>query len=290
VLGLEGSARAVAIPSAITSASLSHPPSGPPLATAASPSPAPRPAPTAANSAPGSFYDPGRTARGLPPITNSRPLPTCTYGGVATPLTGFGDWRITLVDTTFALPDSYAPPDLVNPIAAGIYSGYHVRSLAIPDLRAMASEAAAAGAPLGIVSGYRSYWTQVSTFDYWVAAKGYDRALLESARAGHSEHQLGLALDFRDIGGRAPWDYRDFALESKAGIWLAANAWRYGFVMSYPDRRSARTCYTYEPWHYRYVGPVVAADVRASGLTLREWLWQRQPDVSASNVPAAVRP
>ena len=56
---------------------------------------------------------------------------------------------------------------------------------------------------------------------------------------------------------------------------MAANAWRYGFVMSYPRGSFSRVCYDYEPWHYRYVGRAAAADIRASGLTLREWLWLR---------------
>jgi hypothetical protein len=52
------------------------------------------------------------------------------------------------------------------------------------------------------------------------------------------------------------------------------NAWRYGFVMSYPaDASPDRTCYKPEAWHYRYVGPATAAAVFRSGLSLREWLW-----------------
>ena len=71
---------------------------------------------------------------------------------------------------------------------------------------------------------------------------GYATALKESARAGHSEHQLGTTVDFRAYGGSAPWNYSDWGT-TKAGAWLKANAWKYGFVMSYPadsrDRRSA---------------------------------------------------
>jgi D-alanyl-D-alanine carboxypeptidase len=52
------------------------------------------------------------------------------------------------------------------------------------------------------------------------------------------------------------------------------NAWRYGFVMSYPKGASAKSCYDYEPWHYRYVGRDIGREVRLSGLTLREWLWR----------------
>jgi D-alanyl-D-alanine carboxypeptidase len=57
---------------------------------------------------------------------------------------------------------------------------------------------------------------------------------------------------------------------------MAENAWRYGFVTSYPRGSFAQTCYDYEPWHYRYVGRDLAAAIRAGGLTPREYLWRIQ--------------
>jgi D-alanyl-D-alanine carboxypeptidase len=60
---------------------------------------------------------------------------------------------------------------------------------------------------------------------------------------------------------------------------MAAHAWEYGFVMSYPAGKTKKTCYGYEPWHYRYVGRDEAAAIHASGLVLREWLWLKQPQV-----------
>ena len=117
----------------------------------------------------------------------------------------------------------------------------------------MASAARAAGARLAVQSAYRSYYNQRSTFAYWSRVSGYSAALRSSARAGHSEHQLGTTIDFRSYGGSAPWYYADWG-NSKAGHWLKLNAWKYGFVMSYPKGKSSVTCYAYEPWHYRYVG------------------------------------
>jgi len=61
-----------------------------------------------------------------------------------------------------------------------------------------------------------------------------------------------------------------------AGAWMAEHAWEFGFVMSYPRGSFAQTCYDYESWHYRYVGRALAADIRASGLTPREFLWRLQ--------------
>ncbi len=54
---------------------------------------------------------------------------------------------------------------------------------------------------------------------------------------------------------------------------MKANAWRYGFVLSYPADLTSVSCYKYEPWHYRYVGRPIAAEVHGLGITLREYLW-----------------
>ena len=55
--------------------------------------------------------------------------------------------------------------------------------------------------------------------------------------------------------------------------------------MSYPKGKTAVTCYTYEPWHFRYVGRAVASKVHASGLTLREYLWRQQNGAAPSPTP-----
>ena len=202
------------------------------------------------------------------------PLPTCAYKDVLTKHRTYDDWPRTLLDTILMVPSNYHPPDLVDTSTSGINGGYAVRRHLAADLRAMTDAARAAGRPIQVVSAYRSYATQKTTFEHWVAVGGYEQALRTSARPGHSEHQLGTTLDFTSLGGRPPWEYADWAA-LPAGGWMAANAWRYGFVMSYPRGAFAKVCYDYEPWHYRYIGRAAAAEQRASGLTLREWLWLR---------------
>jgi len=211
-------------------------------------------------------------------VSNGDALPPCAYGDTITPLARASDWTLTLVDTTFALPAGYAPTDLVTADAAGLSRFESVRSIMIPDLRRMAAAAHAAHASIAIDSGYRSYHTQVYTFRHSANLVGYQKTLLSSARPGHSEHQLGLAIDFRAHNGAHPWEYADWAKQTAAGQWLAANAWRYGFVMSYPKGKTRVTCYQYEPWHYRYVGVAEAAAIHASGLVPRQWLWLHQPN------------
>ncbi len=205
-------------------------------------------------------------------IGDLAPLPACAYEDVLTRFTDYADWHRTLVDTILMVPSGYAPGDLVDSGSAGLNGGYALRAHVAEDLRALAAAARSAGRPIQLVSAYRSYSTQQATFNHWVAVGGYEHALRTSARPGHSEHQLGTTFDFTSQGGRPPWEYADWAA-TPAGGWMAANAWRYGFVMSYPRNSFNRVCYDYEPWHYRYVGRGAAAQVRDSGLTLREWLW-----------------
>jgi D-alanyl-D-alanine carboxypeptidase len=218
------------------------------------------------------------TPDGQPPITNLEPPPPCALGEVPTPLSRQTDWHLTLVDPDLMVPSTYVPYDLVGSDAAGFSPFFQVRAVMVPDLRRMGDAAAAAGASLGIASAYRSYDTQVWTFSYWVNELGYDYAILSSARAGHSEHQLGLAIDFQSYGGPEPWTYHNFATDTAAGAWLAANAWKYGFIMSYPYGSTPKSCYGFEPWHYRYFGVEDAALIHASGLTTREWMWRYQPN------------
>jgi len=217
-------------------------------------------------------------------VVSAGSLLPCRIADTMTAQREYADWDRTILDTTFRLPTTYAPGDLRSTANAGLNGGNQVRALVIGDLRAMTSAAKAAGARLAVQSAYRSYPTQRSTFAYWSSVSGNVAALRSSARAGHSEHQLGTTVDFRSYGGSAPWYYADWG-SSKAGAWLRQNAWRFGFVMSYAKGRATVTCYAYEPWHYRYVGRTMAATIRTSGLTLREFLWRQQTIPASTATP-----
>ena len=217
-------------------------------------------------------------------VVAADPLPSCAVADTLTQHRTLADWPRSLLDSRYRLASTYAPTDLRSTADAGLNGGYKVRAHVIADLKAMAKAARAAGARLSVQSAYRSYATQKTTFQYWVDLHGYDYALKESARAGHSEHQLGTSIDFRSYGGPAPWDLTDWAT-TKAGKWMKANAWKYGFIMSYPKGKTSVTCYMYEPWHYRYVGRERAIWVRASEVTLREFLWAEQTRPHDALVP-----
>ncbi|MGL5928749.1 MAG: M15 family metallopeptidase [Dermatophilaceae bacterium] len=203
------------------------------------------------------------------------PLPPCAVADTPTRHRGASDWARSLLDWTYRLDRTFAPGDLRSTRLAGLDDGHSVRAAVLPDLAAMTAAARVAGAPIAVQSGYRSHATQAELFRQDVADRGEDRARRGSARPGHSEHQLGTSLDFRSAGGPPAWELADWAT-TRAGAWMAANAWRYGFVLSYPKGQQAGVCYMYEPWHYRYVGRARAATIRASGLPLREFLWKEE--------------
>jgi D-alanyl-D-alanine carboxypeptidase len=215
------------------------------------------------------------TAADESPATVSRStvprLPDCRYRDQRTRYDRVRDWRITLLDTNLRLPRDYEPWDLVPVSRAGIAGSGRVRRLVIEDLRALADAARAAGKPLAVRSAHRTHAVQAATFESWVRRAGYDQALLFSARPGHSEHQLGTAIDFATAPG-VPLS-TSFG-RSPAGKWLRRNGWKHGFVLSYPEGKRRQSCYGYEPWHWRYVGRELAAAIQASGTVPRRYLWE----------------
>ncbi len=208
------------------------------------------------------------------PASSPRPLPACRYRDEPVLGDPDRDWATLVLDTVSTLPQGWAPERLVGTRRVGLPGGFEVSRVMIDDLGALADAARDAGVPIAVQSAYRSYAYQVTTFQGWVARSSEREARQVSARPGHSEHQLGTAVDLRSAGdARPPWELDDFA-ETPTGAWLAEHAWEHGFVMSYPDGAHDETCYSYEPWHYRYVGRDVAAAVHESGLTPRRYLWE----------------
>ncbi len=221
--------------------------------------------------------DPSETAG----ATATQPGSTATAPAAETPTevaTPGADGKIVVacgdllapLDKEHRLPDGCEPGDLEElPGAISWGAPQYLRSTAATALYALFDAASSEGFTLTVNSSYRSYQSQVETFNSWVNIYGEEYAERTSARPGHSEHQLGTAAD---VGARG------LVLEAFTGTpeaaWLAQNAPEFGFIVSYPDGAEAVTGYAYEPWHIRYVGTEVAAQVVASGLTLHEFLLQ----------------
>ena len=90
-----------------------------------------------------------------------------------------------------------------------------------------------------------------------------------SAAPGHSQHQLGTAVDFTN--SVAAYQVQPVFGQTSAAWWLQNHATRYGFVLSYPPGKD-ETGYRFEPWHYRYIGVENAGRLHESGLSLQEFL------------------
>ncbi|GHV78989.1 hypothetical protein AGMMS49944_07800 [Spirochaetia bacterium] len=164
-----------------------------------------------------------------------------------------------LVDKGHALPEGYAPLDLVELSGEGYYRisrpGLMLRQAAADSLEVMAAAARAEGATLTAASSYRSYDYQVEVYARTVASDGQEEADRVSARPGYSQHQTGLVLDFGPIDN-------SFAA-TPGGRWMRDNAARFGWSLSFPDGCEDITGYVWESWHYRYVGPELAAFIDA---------------------------
>jgi zinc D-Ala-D-Ala carboxypeptidase len=170
------------------------------------------------------------------------------------------------------VPAGYVPADLVRPSVAATVSGEAalLNSKTAAAAEAMFAAAAREGVTMVLASGYRSYGTQVATYNGYVASRGQADADTASARPGYSEHQTGWAFDIADGGGMCAFE-PCFA-DQPAAVWAKANGHRFGFVVRYPLMFHTITGYYYEPWHLRYIGVEAATDMAKRGInTLEEY-------------------
>lgn len=128
----------------------------------------------------------------------------------------------------------------------------------------MCEDAEKEGYDLYIGSGYRSYQSQVESYDSIVAGYSQEYADIISARPGHSEHQTGYTIDCNTIDNTF--------VEEEVGQWVQAHCAEYGFIVRYPEDKTEITGYAYESWHLRYVGVDAAMEITEQGLCLEEYL------------------
>jgi D-alanyl-D-alanine carboxypeptidase len=239
--------------------SVTPPPVTPPVIEATPPSPLPVP------------DKPGDTP-GKPGGTGSDG--SKTGGGGTVIVTAKPTDMTVLVNTKIMLPANYKPADLVEPNVPFIFAEKSEKRLmrkeAAQALERMFAGAKQDGIHLAGVSGYRSYETQQSLFNYYVKVQGEEVARKYSAEPGHSEHQTGLAMDVSGTSGKCAAD--DCFADTVEAKWLAQHAPEYGFIVRYPKGKEAITGYNYEPWHVRYLGTTMSKDIAAKGVTLEEYL------------------
>ena len=176
-------------------------------------------------------------------------------------------------------PAAYVPGQLVRVQAE------RLRAPAADAYKQFAKAAKAAGVNVMPISGYRSFSEQASLYDSYVRQYGQATADTLAARPGYSEHQTGLAMDIGNASGTCALQ-ACFA-NTPAGRWAAEHGWEYGFIIRYPAGAEATTGYTYEPWHLRYVGKVIAEDMQSTGIaTLEKYFGlEAAPDYLQSGIP-----
>ncbi len=157
-------------------------------------------------------------------------------------------------------PIGYIPPDLVHVSIASTFSTT-LRREANSALVTMQAAFKRSHTSYGLVvhSAYRSYKTQQAVWDG-------DYNL--TAKPGYSEHQTGWAVDLGAKSGKCSI-YECFGALTE-GVWLAANSYKYGFILRYPKGMQNVTGFQYEPWHFRYVGVELATEMHNRGIKTLE--------------------
>ena len=182
--------------------------------------------------------------------------------------------KVLLVNQTHPLPPDYishtVPIVGAEPEQADIFC--------IRQLSQMLTDCQKAGLNPVVLSAWRSRDRQAAilkeSIDAGIAAgmtdaEALERALLQVAFPGTSEHETGLAFDIVDKSDMESQTEKPD--ESPAQRWLISHCWDYGFILRYPAGKESITGYRYEPWHYRYIGREHSLRMKETGLCLEEY-------------------
>lgn len=185
------------------------------------------------------------------------------------PITDAEKWNLAIINTKYPLPDSYAPT-LSNAING---SNIQLDSRVSEHYAEMYAAAKLSGCVLTPYSGYHTYALQETTYNRKVnfyinkgmsAEEANQKASAQVLPAGCSEHNAGLAMDIVSASS-------DF-VNTKEYKWLCENAHNYGFILRYPEDKTAITGMNFEPWHWRYVGTQAAKEMKEKNQCLEEYL------------------
>ncbi|MDD3919965.1 MAG: M15 family metallopeptidase [Eubacteriales bacterium] len=166
-----------------------------------------------------------------------------------------------LVSKHYAIAKDYKPKQLTSVNRQYAQSGVRLRKDCYEAFLMMAKDMEQEGLTLYIKSGYRTNRKRGGINSLWYAWPG------------HSEHQTGLAFDLRkkNVSYQYLSEYRYETTREYA--WLCENAYRYGFILSYPAGKSDITGFGFEPWHWRYIGVDIATDMREKGFVTYHEYW-----------------
>lgn len=170
-----------------------------------------------------------------------------------------------LVNKYHYLEKNDTPSDLVTQSTKYGKAGVQLSNTAYQAFKKMYEDARKQNLTLYLNSAYRSYTSQADVFADYQNTMG-EKAVLYAAKPGYSEHQTGLALDIFKPGTTT----KTFE-NTKEAKWLSENAHKYGFILRYPKGKEDITGYSYESWHYRYVGIEIATIIKENDLTFEEY-------------------
>lgn len=170
----------------------------------------------------------------------------------------FNEYRMLLVNKEYSVPAEF---DNSN----------HDAETALLKMDEMIKDAENDGISIWVQSGYRSYDNQAAIHARYHERYSEDYVDSISAEAGHSEHQTGMAFD---MTGNSGMGLSTGFAGTEEFSWLNENAEKYGFILRFQEGKEWATGYSYEPWHFRYVGTELAKILNDSGLTVEEFIGQ----------------
>lgn len=176
-----------------------------------------------------------------------------------------------LVNREFYVDQDYVPADLVSFAGRTNGSEQLLRAETAESLLNLFNKGLEMGHEFIASSAYRSYQMQQRIYQNYANLHGAAKANTFSALAGHSEHQLGLAVDISS--SRFNGVITGLIRNTPEGRWLKANAHFYGFIIRYTNQNQYITGYIDEPWHLRYVGADLASYLYHTTMTLEQYFY-----------------
>lgn len=174
--------------------------------------------------------------------------------------------ELMIVNKYHYLDENYIPDDIMKISLSYAYEGNSINSTVYNAFKELSEDAKKEGYTIVINSSYRDYNSQKEIWESRKNLYGTRKADEYAARAGHSEHQTGYAIDVSDY-----YDENDEFGKTSSFLWMKENCFKYGFILRYPEDKEDITGYSYEPWHYRYVGIDAALKIKNENITFDEY-------------------
>lgn len=179
---------------------------------------------------------------------------------------------LVLINKLSKLEEDYIPADLVSlsDLKVNTSGNIMLRKDPAEAVLELQNDLNKQGVTIRVNSGWRDFKSQEGALAYWINALGFNQGSKYAAPIGGSEHHLGTVVDI--VSSENNYKLLPSYTNTKLHRFMSENAYKYGFVLSFPKGQENITGYTYEPWHYRYVGLETAKFLKENNITLVEYL------------------